>query len=182
MGFQNQSQNQPQPMGGGSNLERYEQQQGKAPAPGGGQQEQKGFIDHARDTLRGYRGGETSMNRTDRALAEIQGGSQPGGGQTINSGATGTPGMGAQAQQPQGPQVGYQNIPSTPDQKRQRIIDSVNAMNYHKMDPYTQKYYADQLGYDPQQMAQTFPAPPPQGVQVGGQVPMGGVIAGQGGY
>lgn len=164
MDIPNQGQGQAPMGGGGSNLARYEQS--KQPAP----DQNQNFMTHARDRLKQYQGG--GKDRIDAALAQAQGGQGGGGGQTINSGQTGTPGMGSQAQQPQGPQVGYQNLQMSPSQEQQRTIDTINAMDYHKMDPGTQQYYAQQLGYDPQQMQQMFPAPGAQ-VQLGMQAPMG---------
>lgn len=171
----NQNQNQGQPPmggGGGSNLSRYEQ--AKAPQPGA--------MENVQNRLQQYGGGQDRRSQIDAALAQAQGGGQTSG-QTINSGQTGTPGMGSQApgQQGGGQQVGYQNIQNTPDQNQQRTIDTINAMQggFHGMSPDIQQYYTQQLGYNPQQMQQQFPAP---GVQVPGQnpgqVPMGGALVG----
>jgi hypothetical protein len=132
-----------------------------------------GIIDNVRDRLQQYGGGQGRRSQIDAALAQAQGGGQTGG-QTINSGATGTPGMGSQAPQPAGPTVGYQNIVNTPSQQQQQTIDTIRKMDYHKMDPYTQQYYSEQLGYSPEQMLQTFPAPQPEPAMV---QPMGGLTS-----
>lgn len=182
-----QGQGQPPAMGGGgSNLARYEQSKTPAPTQTASAQTQTGrpdqgakapqpqqnFVDHARDTLQGYRSGATGMNRTDQYMNSIE------------NPAMGTPAPAQAPAQAQAPQTNdYTALRRTPNDDQQRLIDTINAMNYHKIDPFQQNEYAKQLGYSPQEMAAEFPAPGAQ-VAPAMQVPMGApaMVGGGGQY